>query len=94
MALGQDKNQAQDKTDEKRLWVLRAPGELVEYDPATFVEKAKLRVSAEAFTSPQKFSVNRVGQMMFADPLSCRSQRAISPRRARRGSGTDGRQRV
>lgn len=68
VAWDQDKNQAQDKTDEKRLWVLRASGELVEYDPATFAEKAKLRVPAEAFTSPQKLSVNRVGQMMFADP--------------------------
>jgi hypothetical protein len=54
----------------KRLWVLRAPGEAVEYDPATFAEKQTVKVPAEAVESPQNFSVNRVGQMLFAAPVS------------------------
>jgi hypothetical protein len=51
----------------KRLWVLRAPGEAVEYDPATFAEKQTVKVPAEAVASPQNFSVNHLGQMLFAE---------------------------
>ena len=54
----------------KRLWVLRAPGEAVEYDPATFAEKQTVKLPAEAVGSPQGFSVNHLGQMLFAAPLS------------------------
>jgi hypothetical protein len=54
----------------KRLWVLRAPGEAVEYDPTTFAEKQTVKVPAEAVGSPQNFSVNHLGQMQFAAPLS------------------------
>src|SRR6202162_2856628 len=54
----------------KRLWVLRAPGEAVEYDPATFVEKQIVKVPAEAPTSARSFSVNHLGQMLFAAPVS------------------------
>ena len=54
----------------KRLWVLRAPGEAVEYDSATFAEKQTVKVPAEAVESPQNFSVNHLGQMLFAAPLS------------------------
>jgi hypothetical protein len=54
----------------KRLWVLRAPGEAVEYDPATFAEKQTVKVPAETVESPQNFSVNRLGQMLFAAPVS------------------------
>src|SRR5580700_1249484 len=54
----------------KRLWVVRAPGEAVEYDPATFAEKQTVKVSAEAVESPQNFSVNHLGQMLFAAPVS------------------------
>jgi hypothetical protein len=54
----------------KRLWVLRAPGEAVEYDPATFAEKQTVKVPAEAVESPQNFSVNHLGQMLFAVPVS------------------------
>ncbi len=54
----------------KRLWLLRAPGEAVEYDPAAFVEKQTVKVPAEAVASPQGFSVNRLGQMLFAAPIS------------------------
>jgi hypothetical protein len=54
----------------KRLWVLRAPGEAVEYDSATFIQKQTVKVPAEAVASPQNFSVNRLGQMLFAAPVS------------------------
>ena len=54
----------------KRLWVLRAPGEAVEYDSATFAEKQTVKVPAEAVESPQNFSINHLGQMLFAAPVS------------------------
>jgi hypothetical protein len=54
----------------KRLWVLRAPGEAVEYDPATFAAKQTVKVPAEAVASPQTFAVNHLGQMLFAAPVS------------------------
>jgi hypothetical protein len=54
----------------KRLWVLRAPGEAVEYDSATFAEKQTVKVPAEAVQSPQNFSVSHLGQMLFAAPVS------------------------
>lgn len=50
----------------KRVWVLRAPGEMVEYDPATFAVKQTVKVPAEAVSSPQGVSVNHAGQMLFA----------------------------
>jgi hypothetical protein len=50
----------------KRVWVLRPPGEVIEYDPATFAEKQTVKVPAEAVASPQNFSVNHLGQMLFA----------------------------
>jgi hypothetical protein len=54
----------------KRLWVLRAPGEAVEYDSATFAEKQTVKVPGEAVASAQNFSVNHLGQMLFAEPVS------------------------
>jgi hypothetical protein len=54
----------------KRLWVVRAPGQAVEYDPATFAEKQTVKIPAEALESPQNFSVNHLGQMLFAEPIS------------------------
>jgi len=51
---------------EMRLWVLRVPGELVEYDPATFAVKQTVKVPAEALTSPGGMEVNHLGQMLFA----------------------------
>ncbi len=53
----------------KRLWVLRRSGEMVEYDPATFGQKRSVKVPAEAAASPQSFSVNHLGQMLFAAPV-------------------------
>jgi hypothetical protein len=54
----------------KRLWVLRAPGEMVEYDSATFVSKQTVKVPSEAVASPQNLRVNHPGQMLFASAVS------------------------
>src|ERR1035437_5100849 len=54
----------------KRLWVLRAPGEMAEYDPATFAAKQTVKVPAEAVQSPENISVNRLGQILFETPVS------------------------
>jgi hypothetical protein len=54
----------------KRLWVLRAPGEMVEYDSATFATRKTVKVPAEAVASPQNFAVNRLGQMLFASAVT------------------------
>jgi len=50
----------------KRLWVLRAPGEMAEYDPITFALKHTVKVPAEAVKSPAAVSVNRLGQILYA----------------------------
>ncbi|HZC21899.1 MAG TPA: hypothetical protein VE866_01065, partial [Candidatus Binatia bacterium] len=52
----------------KRLWVLRDPGEMVEYDPATFALKQKVKVPAEALTTPGGIEVNPLGQILFTTP--------------------------
>lgn len=54
----------------KRVWVLRATGEMVEYDPATFAEKQTVTLPAEAGQTPQSVSVNRLGQILFAPAIS------------------------
>ncbi|HEV3307484.1 MAG TPA: hypothetical protein VGZ91_13685 [Candidatus Sulfotelmatobacter sp.] len=53
----------------KRLWVLRAPGEAVEYDSATLAEKQTVKIPSEAVASPSRLSINHAGQMLFA-PLA------------------------
>jgi hypothetical protein len=50
----------------KKLWVLRAPGEVVEVDATTFAERQSVKVPSEAIETPANFSVNQVGQMLFA----------------------------
>jgi hypothetical protein len=59
----------------ERLWVLRAPGEMVEYDPATLTVKPPaanppVKVPAEAWKSPQGVSVNHQGQILFSPAVS------------------------
>jgi hypothetical protein len=54
----------------KRLWVLRAPGEMTEYDPANFETKPTVKVPAEAIASPERLSVNHAGQMLFVLAVS------------------------
>ena len=51
---------------QKRLWVLRPPDEMVEYDPETFAVKQTVKVPAEAVKSPQDVAVNHLGQILFA----------------------------
>ncbi len=53
-----------------RLWVLGPSGEMAEYDPATFSAQQKVKVPIEAVASPQNLSVNHLGQMLFAAPVS------------------------
>jgi len=53
----------------KRLWVLRSPGEMVEYDAATFAVKQTVKIPAEAMKSPESIRVNRAGQILFAIPV-------------------------
>jgi hypothetical protein len=53
-----------------RLWVLRAPGEMVEYDAKSFAPKQTVKVPAEALKTPASLQVNRLGQMLFAPAVS------------------------
>src|SRR5208282_4112090 len=55
---------------EKRLWVLRSQGEMVEYDPSTFVAKQTVKIPVEASQSPQSIAINRLGQILFAPAVS------------------------
>lgn len=54
----------------KRLWVLRAPDEIVEYDSATFSARQSVKLPAEALQSPQNVQMNRLGQILFAPALT------------------------
>ncbi|GEM_PF-517163 len=54
----------------KRLWVLSGPGNIVEYDPATFAEKQTVKVPVDLVQSPERVRVNRAGQILFAWPVS------------------------
>lgn len=54
----------------KRMWVLRSPGEMVEYDAATFALKQTVKVPADAVQSPQNISVNRLGQILVTSAVS------------------------
>jgi len=54
----------------KRLWVLRASGEMVEYDPATFAAKQTVKIPGEAVSSPQSLAVNHAGQILFAPAVT------------------------
>jgi hypothetical protein len=67
----------------KRIWVLRAPGEMVEYDSVTFAQRQTIKVPAEAVATPLSFSVNHLGQMLFAAPVSlplAESDLAVQPK--------------
>src|SRR3984957_20358641 len=49
----------------KRLWVLRAPGEPVEYGSANFAEKQTVKIPKEDAASRQDFSIDHVGEVLF-----------------------------
>ena len=53
-----------------RLWVLRAPGEMVEYDAKSFATKQTVKVPAEALKTPASLQVSRLRQMLFAPAVS------------------------
>src|SRR5258708_19792019 len=53
----------------KRLWVLRAPGKMVEYDPSTFPPRQTVKVPAEAPPSPPTFPFNHLCQILFPPPI-------------------------
>lgn len=53
---------------EKRLWVLRAPGEMMEYDLTTFAVKQTVKVPPDALTTPAGIEVNHLGEILFATP--------------------------
>ena len=55
---------------EKRLWVLREPGEMVEYDVKTFAVKQTVKVPPAALKNPAAIEVNSLGQMLFASAVS------------------------
>lgn len=55
---------------EKRLWVLRDPGEMVEYDANSFAVKERVKVPPEALKSPGNLSVNRVGQVLLVPSVN------------------------
>jgi len=67
----------------KRLWVLQSAGEMVEYDPATFIPKQRTKLPDEAAKSPASLSVNRQGQILFAPtiPLPLSDADTASPRK-------------
>jgi hypothetical protein len=69
---------------DKRLWVLRVPGELVEYDVATFSAKRTIKIPEEAAKSPQNLSVNHLGQVLFSPSISLplSDTEAVSPTKA------------
>jgi hypothetical protein len=54
----------------KRLWILQSTGEMVEYDLTNFAPKQRAKLPTEAAKSPAAISVNRLGQMLFASPVS------------------------
>ena len=55
---------------QKRVWVLRAPGEMAEYDPATFAAKQTVKIPGEAVSAPQSVEVNHAGQILFAPAVT------------------------
>jgi len=55
---------------QKRLWVLKPAGEMVEYDLTTFAAKQAVKVPPEAVKSAANVSVNRLGQILFAPAAS------------------------
>jgi hypothetical protein len=54
----------------KRLWVLRATGEMVEYDPGTFASKQAVKLPPEAAKAPGSVSINKLGQILFVPAVS------------------------
>ena len=50
----------------RRVWVVKAPDAIVEYDPATFAAKQSIPVPADVAKAARILQINRQGQMLFA----------------------------
>src|SRR5712692_2465677 len=49
----------------KRLWVLKEPDQIAEYDAVTFAPKRAVKVPPAALKAPRGLQVNRKGEMLF-----------------------------
>src|ERR1700746_4121541 len=50
----------------RRLWVLKEPDSIVEYDPSTFAAKGTVKVPPEVLKAARILQINHKGQMLFA----------------------------
>lgn len=50
----------------RRLWVLKEPDSIVEYDPTTFASKGTGKVPPDVLKAARILQINRKGQMLFA----------------------------
>jgi hypothetical protein len=50
----------------RRVWVMKEPGSIVEYDPATFAPRQTTPLPQEALRAPAVLQVNAKGQMLFS----------------------------
>src|ERR1700751_1079430 len=50
----------------RRLWVLKEPDSIVEYDPSTFAAKGTGKGPPQALKAARILQINRKGQMLFA----------------------------
>jgi len=51
---------------ERRVWVMKEPGSIIEYDPVTFAPKQTVTIPGEILHAPALLQVNAKGQMLFA----------------------------
>lgn len=61
----------------KRIWVLRGPDEILEYDALTFAAKQTIKVPPQVFKSPEGLAVNSQGQMLFVPGTTGDEQAAL-----------------
>ena len=50
----------------RRLWVLKQPDSIVEYDPGTFTPKHTIKIPEEILKAARILQINNKGQMLFA----------------------------
>jgi hypothetical protein len=92
VCLGQDRSVSTTPAQQKHVWVVRATGEMVEYDPATFAAKQTVKLPAEAVKSPQNLAVNHLRQILYAPTVSLplADSDVDSPRKAWLWNGHEG----
>lgn len=54
------------RAQSRRVWVLRAPNSIVEYDPVTFAVKQTIAVPEDVPKAARILQINHQGQMLFA----------------------------